>query len=152
MSGLFAAGAPSLSDLLVLVEVALAVMLVVGLVLVRLGHIRAHAYLQSTIILVNIPIVIYGMVPAYLQYVLPYLGGQIGEPYVWVPTVMLVAGVAAEVLGIYIILVAGTSWIPARFRFRRYKLVMRTELVLWWAVVVTGLTTYWLFYVPGASL
>lgn len=41
---------------------------------------------------------------------------------------------------------------PERFRFRRYKLWMRTELALWWGVVITGLTTYWLFYVPGASL
>ena len=65
---------------------------------------------------------------------------------------MLFAGATAELLGVYIILVAGTNWVPARFRFRRYKLWMRTELVLWWGVVIAGLTTYWLFFVPGASL
>jgi uncharacterized membrane protein YozB (DUF420 family) len=149
---LFPSGAPALQDLLALVEVALAVMLVVGWILVRLGRVRAHRNLQCSIVLVNIPIVLYGMVPNYLENVAPFLASQWQMGYVWVPTVMLVAGAAAEVLGVYIILVAATDWIPERFRFRRYKLWMRTELLLWWGVVLTGLTTYWLFYVPGASL
>jgi uncharacterized membrane protein YozB (DUF420 family) len=152
MSGWFPSDAPGLQDALAIVEVALAVMLVVGWILVRRGHVRAHRNLQSSIILVNIPIVLYGMVPYYLQNIAPYLATQGTMAYVWVPTAMLVAGVTAEVLGIYIILVAATDWVPERFRFRRYKLVMRTELILWWGVVITGLTTYWLFYVPGASL
>ncbi|MCI4373542.1 MAG: hypothetical protein L3K02_07875 [Thermoplasmata archaeon] len=152
MTNLFPSDAPAIQDLLAIVEVALAIMLVGGWALVRLGHIRVHKYLQSSIVLVNIPIVLYGMVPYYLQNIVPALGSQWQQGYVLVPTLMLIAGVTAEVLGIYIILVAGTSWVPERFRFRRYKLWMRTELGLWWAVVLAGLTTYWLFYVPGASL
>jgi len=152
MTSPFPADAPALADLLAIVEIGLAVMLVAGWVLIRLGHVRAHRRLQSSIILVNIPIVLYGMVPYYLQNIAPSLGPHLSESYVLVPTVMLAAGIAAEALGIYIILVAGTNWVPDRFRFRRYKLWMRTELVLWWGVVLTGLTTYWLFYVPGASI
>jgi uncharacterized membrane protein YozB (DUF420 family) len=148
----FPADAPALQDLLAIVEVALAVLLVVGFIVVRLGHVRAHRILQSSIILVNIPIVLYGMVPYYLQNVAPYLPSHLSEPIFLVPTIMLVAGATAELLGVYILLVAGTDWLPERFRFRRYKLWMRTELALWWGVVITGLTTYWLFYVPGASL
>jgi len=148
----FPADAPALQDLLAIVEVALAVLLVVGFIVVRLGRVRAHRILQSSIILVNIPIVLYGMVPYYLQNVAPYLTSQLSQPIVLVPTIMLVAGATAELLGVYILLVAGTDWLPERFRFRRYKLWMRTELALWWGVVITGLTTYWLFYFPGASL
>jgi uncharacterized membrane protein YozB (DUF420 family) len=148
----FPADAPALQDLLAVVEVALAVLLVVGFIVVRLGHVRAHRILQSSIVLVNIPIVLYGMVPYYLQNVAPFLTSQLSQPIVLVPTIMLVAGSTAELLGVYILLVAGTDWLPERFRFRRYKLWMRTELALWWGVVITGLTTYWLFYVPGASL
>src|SRR5271155_2946634 len=144
--------APNLSDLLAVVEIALAVMLVGGLGLVRTGHVRAHMILQSSIIFVNIPIDMVGMVPAYLSYIRPYLAADFWKPAVLVPNIMLVCGGAAEALGIYIILVAGTNWIPERFRFRRYKLWMRAELVLWWGVVIAGLTTYWLFWVPGASL
>lgn len=141
-----------MADAAAIAEVALAALLLVGWLLVRRGYIRAHRILQSSVILVNIPIVLYAMVPPYLQYIAPSLPGQLGTADVLVPTIMLVAGAAAELLGIYIILVAGTPWVPARFRFRRYKLWMRTELTLWWAVVIAGLATYWLFFVPGASL
>lgn len=150
--GLFPAGAPPLADVAAVVEVALAVMLLVGTVLVRRGNVRLHQWIQSSVILVNIPIVLYAMVPPYLQFVAPHVGADLGSAPVLVPTLMLVAGGAAEALGVYIILVAGTTWIPERFRFRRYKLWMRTEVALWWAVVVAGLTTYWLFFVPGAAL
>ena len=54
-------------------------------------------------------------------------------------------------LGVFIILVAGTNLIPERYRFRRYKLWMRTELALWWSVVALGLSTYVLWYGPGSG-
>ena len=152
MGAIFPTDAPGWSDALLVLEIVLAALLVVGLLLVRRGHVRAHRALQSTVILVNLPLVLYAMVPVYLSSVQPYLGTQWMHPDVWVPTAMLVAGGIAEALGVYIILVAGTNWVPARYRFRSYKLWMRTELALWWAVVLTGLTTYWLFYVPGATL
>ena len=152
MSGLFPPNAPAVADAAAVVEVAMAVILLFGWLLVRRGHVRLHRLLQSSVVLVNIPIVLYAMVPPYLRYVAPSVPGQLGQAPILVPSLMLVAGAAAELLGIYIILVAGTSWIPERFRFRRYKLWMRTELGLWWAVVVSGLLTYYLFFVPGASL
>lgn len=152
MSVLFPADAPLVADVAGVLEVVMAVILVIGALLVRRGHVRLHRFLQSSVVLVNIPIVLYSMVPPYLKYIAPTPVAQWSAPYFVIPTIMLVAGGLAELLGIYIILVAGTTWIPERFRFRRYKLWMRTELVLWWGVVITGLTTYWLFFVPGASL
>jgi uncharacterized membrane protein YozB (DUF420 family) len=152
MSGWFPADAPAVADVAAVLEVAMAILLIVGAHLVQRGHVRLHRYLQSAVVLVNIPIVLYAMVPPYLKYVAPSVPGQLAKPAVLVPNIMLVAGISAELLGIYIILVAATTWIPERFRFRRYKLWMRTELALWCGVVITGLTTYWLFFVPGASL
>ena len=73
---------------------------------------------------------------------------DIGQQFYWVPTLMLVAGIAAEALGVFILLVAGTNWIPERLRFRRYKLWMRSELLLWWLVVLLGISTYYVWYVP----
>jgi hypothetical protein len=97
-------------------------------------------------VLVNIPVVLAWMLPSYLNYVLPGLPQGLGQADYWVPTLMLVAGVAAEALGIYIILVAATTLVPERFRFRRYKLVMRSELLLWWVVLLTGVSTYYVFF------
>lgn len=139
--------APFTSDFVAFVEVGIAALLLVGALLVRAGHVRAHMYVQSTVIFVNIPIVLAWMVPEYLLYVLPELPGEIAMPFYWVPTVMLLAGAIAEGLGIYIILVAATSVLPARYRFRNYKLWMRTEIALWWSVVGFGLLTYYIWYV-----
>jgi uncharacterized membrane protein YozB (DUF420 family) len=87
------------------------------------------------------------MMPHYLASVAPDVSDEIGILYYLIPTAMLVAGAAAEALGIYILAVAGTNLLPERLRFRRYKRWMRTELVLWWAVVLLGLTTYYVWYV-----
>ena len=137
------------SDAVAFVEIAMAVVLLVGMFVVRRGHVRIHRILQSSVILVNIPIVLIWMVPQYTKYVLPGIPGEIGEPYYYAPTLMLVVGLLAELLGIFIILVAATDWVPERYRFRRYKLWMRTELALWWGVVFAGLATY---YVWGTGI
>lgn len=153
MSGLLNTGASVQSDLVALVEIAMAVGLLGGMALVRTGRIRWHKYVQTSIILGNLPFVLIWMVPRYWSFILPSLGSELLEPFYLIPTIMLVAGAAAEVLGVYIILVAGTEILPERWRFRRYKLWMRTELALWWAVVVFGLSTYLVWYVtaPGTS-
>lgn len=128
-------------------EIALGLVLVLGLLVVRRGRVRLHMYLQSAVVLVNLPIALLAMLPPYLDYVWPGLPADLGQSFYLYPTIMLVAGLLAEGLGLYIVLVAATSWLPERLRFRRYKLVMRTELILWWAVLLTGLGTYYVWYV-----
>lgn len=151
MSGFLGTAAGAESDAVLVFEFALAAMLLVGMLVVRRGAVRWHRILQSSMVLANIPVVLAWMIPQYLIYVLPGLPGEIANPFYWVPTLMLVAGASAEGLGIYIVLVAGTTWIPERWRFRRYKLWMRTELALWWSVLIAGVTTYYVWYVLGAS-
>jgi uncharacterized membrane protein YozB (DUF420 family) len=146
MSGLFAEYAPTLSNMVLLFELVIAGLLIAGVILVRRGHVRAHMYLQSSVILVNLPVVLLWMLPQYLSLALPDVVKEFSQPFYYVPTIMLVLGLLAESLGIYILLVAGTNLIPERFRFRRYKLWMRTEVGLWWGVLLLGLTTYYLWY------
>lgn len=154
MGALLGTGAPGASDLVAVFEVAFATLLIVGMFLVRAGHIRLHKYLQSSMVLVNVPVTLAWMVPQYLTNVLPDLGTELGQPYYLLPTVALFVGGAAEALGIFILLVAGTNWVPERWRFRRYKVWMRTELGLWWTLVILGLAIYYVWYVaptPGSS-
>jgi uncharacterized membrane protein YozB (DUF420 family) len=146
MVSFFASGAPLTSDLVLVFEIAVGVVLILGMFLVRRGHVRAHMYIQSSMVLVNIPVVLLWMLPPYLEYVLPGIPQDLGQVATWVPTLMLVAGVIAEALGVYIILVAATSIVPPRFRFRNYKAVMRSELALWWVVLLTGVATYYVFF------
>jgi uncharacterized membrane protein YozB (DUF420 family) len=142
--------APMGADLAAYAEIGLGILLIVGWVLVRRGHVRAHALLQSTIVLVNIPIVLVWMVPEYMENVVPGLSQDIWQPFALYPTLMLIAGVAAEALGVYILLVAGTNFVPERLRFRRYKLWMRSLLGLWWAVLALGLATYATWYLAAS--
>lgn len=148
----FADPAPAFADVVAIVEVAMACSLLAGMFVVRSGRIRTHMYLQASIVLVNLPLVLYWMVPQYVEYVLPGIPGEIFEPYYLLPTLGLVVGALAEGLGVYIILVAATHLLPERWRFRRYKRWMRTELALWWLVVVLGLSIYLVWYAfPSGS-
>ena len=153
MTNLLGTNAPLAAVVVAIVEVAMAATLVGGMFAVRSGRIRLHRYLQGSVVLLNIPVVGIWMLPRYVDYVLPDLPAQLAGPFYLFPTLGLVVGAAAEALGVYIVLVAATTWIPERFRFRRYKLWMRTELILWWSVVVIGLAIYasWYVYPPAAS-
>jgi len=149
MSGLIPTASEAYATEVLVLELVIASLLVVGWVLVRLGHVRAHRAIQGSMVLVNIPVVLVAMLPYYEQYVLPGLPASLGKSFYLYPTIMLFAGAAAEVLGIYILLVAGTSLVPERFRFRRYKLWMRSELILWWVVVLAGIATYYAWWMPS---
>jgi uncharacterized membrane protein YozB (DUF420 family) len=137
----------TVANAVLVVEFAMAAILIVGMFVVRRGHVRYHRLIQSAVVLGNVPIVLLWMLPAYLQNVWPGVPGELGDPFYWVPTLMLVLGVLVEAFGTYVILVAGTNLVPERLRFRNYKLWMRTLLLLWWAVLITGLTTYYVWFV-----
>jgi uncharacterized membrane protein YozB (DUF420 family) len=62
-----------------------------------------------------------------------------------------VLGAVAEVLGLYILLVAGTNILPLSWRFQRWKLWMRIELALWWVVLLSGIGTYYTWYAAPRS-
>jgi hypothetical protein len=147
VSFLLGTPAPAAADVVAYFEIATGLMLIAGLFFVRAGHVRLHAYLQSTIVLVNIPVILIWMVPAFLEPLPPGPPALFTVAANFLPTLMLVTGGLAEILGVYIILVAGTNWIPERWRFRSYKGWMRSVVGLWWATIVLGLLTYYVSYV-----
>ncbi len=147
MSGFLPSASAEYGTAVLVVELVIAGMLVVGMFVVRSGHVRAHRAIQSSMVLLNIPVVLVAMAPYYWADVWPGLPGALGQSFYLFPTLMLAAGAVAEALGVYILLVAGTNLLSERFRFRRYKLVMRTELVLWWVVVLAGIDTYYSWWV-----
>ena len=48
----------------------------------------------------------------------------------------------------YVVLAAGTRILPEKLRITKYKVCMRTVLVLWWIVLLLGMATYARWYVP----
>jgi plastocyanin len=100
----------------------------------------------------NLPLIAFIMFPSFRDQVQPQLPGSLGDRFYAVATIHAVIGLIAQVLGLYILLVAGTTLVPPRLRFRRYKRWMRTELVLWWIAILAGIGVYYVWYLaPAAS-
>ena len=147
MSGL-ATAAPFYSNLTLLLELVMGVGLLAGALLARLKRFRQHAWCQSVIVLVNLPLIVVAMLPSFRVYVAPRIPLKLGKAYYAVATAHAALGTLAEVGGLYILLAVGTNLLPPRLRIRNYKVWMRTVSVLWWAVLLLGWATYARWYTP----
>jgi uncharacterized membrane protein YozB (DUF420 family) len=143
--------APSYANLTLLLEIAMGVGLLIGALLARMGRFRAHAWCQSAIVLLNLAVIVIVMIPSFRVHVSPKIPRKLGKPYYAVATAHAAIGTITEIAGLYILLAAGTSVLPEKFRITKYKLWMRTVLVLWWVVILLGLSTYARWYVPHLS-
>jgi uncharacterized membrane protein YozB (DUF420 family) len=112
---------------------------------------RAHALCQSTVVLLNVVVIVLGMVPSFRNQVAPVIPRRLHDSYFAIATAHAAMGVIAELFGIYILLVAGTNLLPKRLRFTNYKPWMRTALALWWLALLLGLTTYARWYIVPPS-
>jgi hypothetical protein len=122
--------------------------LLVGAQLARLKRFTQHAWCQSVVVLVNLLLIVFTMLPSFRARVAPRIPLRLGKAYYALATAHATLGTLAEGGGLYILLAVGTSLLPARLRIRNYKLWMRTVLVLWWVVLVLGVATYARWYVP----
>jgi len=93
-------------------------------------------------------VVVLTMLPSFRRQILPKLPGRIGKPYYAIAAMHATLGGIAELGGLYILLAAGTTVLPEKFRIRRYKFWMRGVLILWWIVLLLGIATYARWYVP----
>jgi hypothetical protein len=87
------------------------------------------------------------MWPSFQQQVKPALSKVLHKWYYEVATIPRGSGGMAELLGLYIVRVAGTNVLPQRLGFKHWKVWMRTELVLWAIVLLGGVGTYCAWYV-----
>jgi uncharacterized membrane protein YozB (DUF420 family) len=140
--------APLYANVILLLEIVMGVGLLIGALLARMRRFRAHAWCQSAIVLLNLAVIVLVMIPSFRAHVSPQIPLKLGKPYYALATAHAVLGTIAEIAGLYILLAAGTSVLPEPFRITNYKLWMRTVLVLWWVVLLSGLATYARWYVP----
>jgi uncharacterized membrane protein YozB (DUF420 family) len=134
------------ADLNLAIQVAMGLVLVAGAFLARAKRFTAHAICQATVLLLNLLMIFFVMWPSFHARVLPKVPQRLHRTFYAVSTVHGVLGASAELFGLYILLVAGTSLVPQALRFRRWKLWMRIELALWWVVLSSGLATYYIWY------
>jgi uncharacterized membrane protein YozB (DUF420 family) len=147
MEAFFETAAPRAADIVLVLEMAMGVGLLVGAGLARKGRFRQHAWCQSAIVLLNLAVVAVMMIPSFRVHVLPRVPARLGKAYYALATTHAAIGTVTELAGLYILLSAGTSVLPEQLRITKYKLWMRSVLVLWWAVLLLGLATYTRWYV-----
>jgi uncharacterized membrane protein YozB (DUF420 family) len=147
MQGFLGTGATFAADLNLVVQLIMGTALMAGMVLARREHYRAHGICQTTVLLLNLLMIGLVMWPSFQQQVKPAMAKVLHKWYFEVALVHGALGIAAELLGLYIVIAAGTSILPERLRLNRWKLWMRTEMVLWAVVLLGGLATYCAWYV-----
>jgi uncharacterized membrane protein YozB (DUF420 family) len=146
--GFLRTAAPLYADLVLILEILMALALLFGAHLARIRKYRAHARCQSSVVILNLLVIALVMVPSFRDQVSPKIPQKLDRAYYWLPTAHAVLGSIAELAGLYILLGAGTQVLPKRFRLFRYKLWMRSVLALWWIVILLGIAVYARWYIP----
>lgn len=146
VQGFLGTGATFAADVNLVVQLAMGTALFVGFILARKKRYRAHGICQTTVLLLNLGMIGWVMSPAF-QRMKPTLHRVLHKWCYTLATGHALLGVAAELLGLYIILVARTSILPARLRLTHWKRWMRVEFALWLVVLFVGVGTYYAWYV-----
>jgi uncharacterized membrane protein YozB (DUF420 family) len=144
--GFLGTSAPFSADIALVIEFTLALALLLGTLLVRRQRYRAHACCQSAVVLLNVFVIAGVMAPSFRSQVASKIPARLGRPFYAVATAHAAVGCIAELLGIYIVLAAGTNILPEKLRLVRYKRWMRTALVIWWLALLLGVATYARWY------
>ena len=146
MNEFLRAGAGFKANFNLVSQLAMGVALIGGGLLARAKRYAAHGICQSAVLLINLILIAFVMWPSFQGQVLPALSKHMVDRYSGAAAAHGFLGAIAELLGLYIVLAAGTEILPPRLRISRWKLWMRIELVLWWLVIVTGVLTYHVWY------
>lgn len=146
MNGFLGTWASFGADVNLLIQIAMGIALLAGAFLARAKRFCAHGICQALVVLLNLPMIAMVMWPSFHTRVLPRLSAHLVKRNYAIATVHGVLGSLAEILGLYILLVAGTNVLPETWRIQHWKLWMRIELILWWIVLLTGFGTYYFWY------
>ena len=135
------------SDVTLVVELGMGVALLVGTVLARRGSYRAHAWCQSSMVLLNLVVIANTMAPSFRRLFSAPEPLGLRDSYYVLAVVHAALGTIAALLGLYIVLVAGTHMVPERLRFSRHKPWMKIAVALWWLTLSFGMATSGRWYV-----
>jgi uncharacterized membrane protein YozB (DUF420 family) len=132
MKGFLGTGATFGADLSLVVQFIMGAALVAGAVLAKKKRYTAHGICQTgicqtTVLLLNLIMIALVMLPSFRLQVVPAFPRVFRKRYYTVAAIHGLLGVAAQLLGLYIILVAGTNIVPQWLRFTRWKPWMRAE-------------------------
>lgn len=151
MEGFLGTRATFGADLNLLAQVTMALALAGGAWLAKRKHYFGHGCVQASVVVANLVFIGWVMLPSFSKQVAPQVPSGLSDRYYLIAFAHAIVGAAAELLGIYVVLVA-LKIVPAALRFKRYKPWMRTTLVLWWLAAALGFTTYAMWYVRPSGI
>ena len=146
MRGFLGTPASFSADLNLVAQIAMGIALLAGAFLARARRYSAHGACMAAVLLLNLVMIALRMWPSFHELVLPRIPAHLSRRYYAVATVHGALGATAQLLGLYILVVAGTNALPEKLRFRSWKLWMRVELAIWWIVLLSGIGTYFVWY------
>src|SRR5215212_6384652 len=130
MNGFLGTGATFRADLNLVIQIAMGIALLIGRQLARKKNFRAHKYCQASVMILNLLIIFLIMAPSFHKQVEPQVPGGLKEAYYLAPFIHATLGTIAELLGLYIVLMAATNLLPKSLKFDRYRPWMLTCLTL----------------------
>ena len=130
------------ADLNLLIQLGLGVLLFAGFLLARRSRYALHGVCQSVALVATLVMTAIWMLPAYHNNYGPVIF-KLGNRVNVAAAAHVLSGTVALLLGLYVVLVAGTSVVPKALRFGDYKAWMRTLITVWWLALLLGVLTYW---------
>lgn len=129
------------ADLSLVIMVAAAVLLTVGVVLVKSKRYEAHRWVQTAAVVLNaVPVVVW-MIRSFWLYVRPGLPGNLSKSVDALTTVHAVAGLIGVVIGMVVMIRA--NQLAARGQsLSRYKTLMRIAYVVYILATALGIWVY----------
>lgn len=129
-------------DLNLIGQLLLGLTLIAGVVIARRGHYRAHGACQTTALALTLLLTVGWMAPAFRDVYEPGIARGVVNRVSVAVAAHVILGTLTLLLGGWVVLVAGTTLVPPRWRFRDYKGWMRALFVLWWCSILFGVATY----------
>jgi len=104
-----------------------------------------HRWVQTSAAVINASVVLVVMVGSFLGFTIPKISAHFGEPPVWVATVHACIGIVTFLFGSFVVLRAN-KLVPVAWRFKNYKLFMRTAYALYMLATLVGIAVYLVTY------
>ena len=108
-------------------------------------HYDVHRWVQSSAAVINAAVVLVVMVGSFLGFLLPQISTHLAQPPVWVALVHACVGTICFLLGTFVVLRAN-KLVPKAWRFKNYKLFMRTSYSLYMLTTFIGIAVYVVTY------
>jgi uncharacterized membrane protein YozB (DUF420 family) len=129
------------ADLSLVIMVVAAIMLTVGVVLVKAKRYEAHRWVQTAAVVLNAVPVVAWMIRSYWLYIRPGLPGNLGRSVDALTTVHAVAGAIGVVIGLSVMIRANQLAAKGE-SLSRYRTAMRIAYVVYVLATALGIWVY----------